>query len=263
MPRPPLRLALLLLSGLLVLLPVPARSAAPRAPTAASELLIAAAADLAFAFREIAPAFQRERGVAVRVSLGSSGNLAQQIQHGAPFDAFFSANRGYVETLRAAGAVRPESLRPYARGILVVAGQAEGPPPATLRDLAGDRVRRVAIANPAHAPYGMAAREALQGAGLWERVRPKLVYGESIGQAQQFLRTGSVDAALLALSVAMVPELRHVAVDQALYRPLIQWAAVTAASRQPAAAAAFIDFVAGPAGRSVLDRFGFLPPGEP
>ncbi|MFB3816320.1 MAG: molybdate ABC transporter substrate-binding protein [Candidatus Methylomirabilales bacterium] len=258
MPRPPIRLALLL-SGLLILLPLPARGAAPDPGSPA--LLIAAAADLVFAFREITPAFERERGVAVRVTLGSSGNLTQQIQQGAPFDAFFSANRAYVETLAAAGAVRRESLRPYARGILVVAGHADGPPLAELGDLAGDRIRRVAIANPAHAPYGMAAREALERAGLWERVRPKLVYGESIGQAQQFLRTGSVDAALLALSVAMAPEFRHVAVDQGLYRPLVQWAAVTAVSRQPDAAAAFIDFVVGP-GRPVLQRFGFLSPGD-
>jgi molybdate transport system substrate-binding protein len=259
MPRPPVGLPLLCL---LILLPCPARGSA-LAPAGAPELLIAAASDLVFAFREIASAFQRERGVAVRLSFGSSGNLAQQVQHGAPFDAFFSANRGYVEALRAAGAVRPASLRAYARGILVLAGHADGPPLAALRDLTGDRMRRVAIANPAHAPYGMAAREALERARLWERVRPKLVYGESIGQAQQFLRTGSVDAALLALSVAMAPEFRHVTVDQALYAPLIQWAGVTAVSRQPDAAAAFIAFVAGPAGRPVLHRFGFLPPGEP
>jgi molybdate transport system substrate-binding protein len=253
MPRLPICVALLLL---VTLLPLSAQGAAGAgAPT----LLVAAASDLVFAFREIVSGFEREHGATVRLTLGSSGNLAQQIRHGAPFDAFFSADRAYVETLVAAGAVRPASPRPYARGILVLAGQAGGVPPATLADLAADRVRRVAIANPAHAPYGMAAREALERAGLWERVRPKLVYGESIGQAQQFLRTGSVDAALLALSVAMAPEFWHVPVDQSLYRPLVQWAAVSAVSRQPDLAGAFIYFVAGP-GQPVLQRFGFQPP---
>lgn len=131
-----------------------------------------------------------------------------------------------------------------------------------LEDLGQNAVRRVAIANPAHAPYGMAAKEALEKAGLWERVQPKLVYGENISQALQFLRTENVDAAILALSVAQVPEARSNLIDRSLYRPIVQGVAVTARSREPDMARAFIRFVNGPEGRSIMKRFGFLLPGE-
>ncbi|MBI2563950.1 MAG: molybdate ABC transporter substrate-binding protein, partial [candidate division NC10 bacterium] len=118
-------------------------------------------------------------------------------------------------------------------------------------------------ANPVHAPYGMAAREALVSTGVWEQVQPKLVYGENIRQALQFLQTRNVDAAIIALSVADVPEVRYTMIDPSLHRPIIQAAAVTARSRQPDLARAFIRFVNGPQGRPMMKRFGFLLPGEP
>jgi molybdate transport system substrate-binding protein len=125
-----------------------------------------------------------------------------------------------------------------------------------------DEVKRIAIANPAHAPYGMAAREALERADVWARVQPKLVYSENIGQALQFLQTGNVDAAILALSIAQAPDIRHVSIDPNLYRPIVQAAAVTARSRHPDLARAFIAFVNGPQGRPTMRRYGFLLPGE-
>jgi molybdate transport system substrate-binding protein len=229
---------------------------------AAPELLVAAAADLAFAFREIGPAFERAHGAKVTLVLGSTGQLAQQIQHGAPFDVFFAANRVFVEDLRTKGAVLAESVEPYARGTIVLATQRGRAAPASLRDLARDDVKRIAIANPAHAPYGMAAREALERTGVWAKVQSKLVYGENIGQALQFLQTGNVDAAILALSVARRPDLDYVSIDAALYTPIVQAAAVTARSRHPDLARAFIRFVNGPQGRPAMKRFGFLLPGE-
>jgi molybdate transport system substrate-binding protein len=252
--RPSARLACAAILLLSVIVPTGA---------AGAELLVAAASDLVLAFREIVPAFERERGVRVRLTLGSTGQLAQQIDSGAPFDLFFAADQEYVERLRVRQRLVPGSLRPYARGLIVLATRAEGPALDALPDVLDARVKRLALANPAHAPYGRAAKEALEASGVWAAVQPKLVYGENVGQAQQFLRTGNVDAAVLALSVVRQREIRHVAIEPRLYRPLVQWAAVTAASQQPAAAAAFIQFVAHGPGRAVMERVGFrMPPWE-
>lgn len=231
-------------------------------PQTRPELVVAAAADLVFAFREIAPAFERGHRVKVTLTLGSTGQLARQIEYGAPFDVFFAANMDFVDALRDKGHVRAESVEPYAQGLIVLARHKNRPPIVRLEDLAQNTVARLAIANPGHAPYGMAAKEALEKTGLWERLRPKLVYGENISQALQFLRTENVDAAILALSVAQVPEVRYSMIDRSLYRPIIQGAAVTTRAREPDMARAFIRFVNGPEGRSIMKRFGFLLPGE-
>lgn len=232
------------------------------AGTSERELIVAAAADLVFALREIAPIFEKEHQVKVTLVFGSTGQLAQQIQQGAPVDVFFAANVSYVEDLRSTGSVIADSVEPYAQGRIVLATRKDRPALSSLQDLTRDDVRRVAIANPNHAPYGMAAREALASAGAWTQVQPKLVYGENIRQALQFLQTGNVDAAILALSVAQVPEIRFTRIDPALYKPIVQAAAVTARSKHPDLARAFIQFVSGTQGRPIMKRFGFLPPGE-
>jgi molybdate transport system substrate-binding protein len=242
--------------------PPPTLAGQDAPPQTRPELVVAAAADLVFAFREIVPAFERERHAKVTLTLGSTGHLAQQIEHGAPFDVFFAANMSFIEALRSRGHVRPGTVEPYAQGLIVLATHKNRMPLVGLGDLGQDAVRRVAIANPVHAPYGMAAKEALEKAGLWERVGPKLVYGENISQALQFLRTENVDAAILALSVAQVPEIRSDLIDRALYRPIVQGVAVTIRAREPDLARAFIRFVNGPEGRSIMKRFGFLMPGE-
>jgi molybdate transport system substrate-binding protein len=226
------------------------------------ELIVAAAADLVFALREIAPIFEKEHQVRVTLTFGSTGQLAQQIQHGAPVDVFFAANVAFVEDLRAKGAVLADSVQPYAQGQIVLATQRSRPSLSGLTDLTRNDVKRVAIANPTHAPYGMAAREALISAGVWAQVQPKLVYGENIRQALQFLQTGNVDAAILALSVAQVPEVQFTRIDPGLYKPIIQAAAVTARSQHPNLARAFIRFVNGPQGRPIMNQFGFALPWE-
>lgn len=242
--------------------PSPALTGQDARPQTRPELVVAAAADLVFAFRELVPAFERSHRATVTLTLGSTGQLARQIEHGAPFDVFFAANMSFIEALREKGHVRPESVEPYAQGLIVLATHQKRPPLARLEDLTQNTVTRVAIANPGHAPYGVAAKEALEKAGLWERVGPKLVYGENISQALQFLRTENVDAAILALSVAQVPEIRSNLIDRALYRPIVQGVAVTIRAREPDVARAFIRFVNGPEGRSIMKRFGFLMPGE-
>ncbi len=239
---------------------IPASQAVPGSPR--PELVVAAASDLMLALREIVPLFEQKHHARVILTFGATGQLTQQIQHGAPVDVFFAASLAFVEELRAKGAILADSVETYARGQLVLATHRDRPPLATLRDLAQNDVRRVAIANPAHAPYGMAAREALISAGVWTQVQPKLVYGENVRQALQFLETGNVDAAIVALSVAQVPDVRFAPVDPNLHRPIIQAAAVTTRSRQPDLARAFIHFVIGPQGRPVMKRFGFLRPGE-
>ena len=232
------------------------------AGTSERELVVAAAADLVFALREIAPIFEKEYQVKVTLVFGSTGQLVQQIQQGAPVDVFFAANVSYVEDLRSTGSVIADSVEPYAQGQIVLATQKGRPGVSTLKDLTRDDVRRVAIANPAHAPYGMAAREAMVTAGVWTAIQPKLVYGENIRQALQFLQTGNVDAAILALSIAQVPEIQFTRIDPDLYKPMIQAAAVTARTKHPDLARAFIQFVSGAQGRPIMKRFGFLPPGE-
>ncbi len=252
--------------GLLLLLLGLALAGAAREPAGPPTLTVYAAADLAFAFGELVPRFERASGAKVTLVLGSSGNLARQIEHGAPADVFFAANVGFVDDLVAKGAAVAETRTVYARGRIVLAiAKAAGLVLRELKDLLRPEVHRIAIANPAHAPYGQAAREALEAAGLWEAVRPKLVYGENIRQALQFVQTGAAEAGIVALSVASVPEVEFVPIDERLHRPIDQAAAVTARSAQPDLARAFLRFVTGPEGREVLQRYGFaLPaPGRP
>jgi molybdate transport system substrate-binding protein len=226
------------------------------------ELVVAAAADLVFALREVKSIFEREQPSKVTLVFGSTGQLAQQIEHGAPFDVFFAADASFVEALLAKGGVLPDTVRTYAFGRLVLATRRNRPPLGSVTDLLRPEVKRVAIANPVHAPYGRAARQALERAGVWASLQPKLVYGENIQQVLQFLQTGNVDAAILALSLADVRGVQFTLVDPALYDRLRQVVAVTTTSRRLDLGRRFIRFVDGPEGRSILKRFGFLLPGE-
>lgn len=234
-------------------------NAEPATPT----LTVYAAADLAFAFKEIIPLFEKASGSRVVLVLGSTGNLAKQIEHGAPADVFFAADRAFIEDLRSKGAVIRESCVLYAQGRLVLASSNKAGLKLTdLKELLRPEVKRVAIANPDHAPYGRAAREALSALGLWDRIRPKLVYGENIRHTLQFIETGAVEAGLVALSVANVPDVSYVLVDPKLHRPLDQMATVIKRSARPEMGLAFLGFVNGPEGRPIMKRYGFRLPGE-
>ena len=226
-------------------------------------LVVYAASDLDMAFREIKPLFEKATGARVTLVMGSTGNLAKQIEHGAPADVFFAANESFVDDLRAVGAVIPQTRTLYAQGRIVLAVPKRSV--ITVRELADllkPEVRRVAIANPAHAPYGRAAQEALERAGVWEKVKPKLVYGENIRHALQFVETGAVEAGIVALSIADAPGIAYAPIERALYAPLNQVAAVVKRSPHPDLGAAFIQFVNGAEGRPILKRYGFLLPGE-
>jgi molybdate transport system substrate-binding protein len=224
---------------------------------ASGEIVVAAASDLAAAMPELAAAFQEATGTRVVATLGSTGQLASQLQQGAPVDVFLSADATWVDRLEAAGRLLPGTRGVYAYGYLVLqAGRREDPPPtvASLRDAAW---ARIALANPEHAPYGRAARQALERAGIYDAVADRLVLGENVRQAVQFAEVGAVDAAITSLSLMDSARHRWHAIPQELHDPLEQTAAVVAGSRNPDAAASFIAFLRGEQGRAILQRHRF------
>jgi molybdate transport system substrate-binding protein len=222
---------------------------------------VAAAADLQFAFTDLGKSFERETGQKVGFSFGSTGNLTRQIENGAPFDAFFAANEQFVLRLEEKGMLAPRTRRLYAIGRIVLASNRKSALEVNdLNGLLDPRIKRVAIANPEHAPYGFAAREALRKAGVWEKLQPKLVLGENIRQTLQFIQTGNAEAGIVALSVANVPEIRYRVVDNRLHSPLKQAVAVVRGSPNEATARRFIAYVLGKEGQAVMKKCGFLPP---
>jgi molybdate transport system substrate-binding protein len=234
----------------------------------AAEVHVAAASDLRFALEELTARFERTQGVRVRTTLGSSGQLAAQIAQGAPFDVFFSADEAFVHSLAQQGAIRRDSIRLYAVGRIAVWVRADSPLDVSqgLAVLADRRIRYVAIANPAHAPYGRAAEEALKRIGMYERVRGKLVLAENVSQALQFAQTGNADVGIIALSLAAAPPVkasgRYWIIPSSRHQPIRQAAGVATRSRQAAVAASFLAFVNGSSGRAVMRRYGFSLPGE-
>jgi molybdate transport system substrate-binding protein len=238
-------------------------SAAEQRGSTAPALTVFAASDLGLAFKGIVPQFERKTGARVTLVLGSTGMLAQQIRNGAPADVFFAANESFVSALVAEKLTVPASTSLYARGrIVIVTLKSSGIRVDDLDELAGRRIRRIAIANPQHAPYGLAAKQALEAAGIWRTVQPKLVYGENVQQAAQFVRSGSTDVGIVALSVAIIPDLNQTPIEQHMHDPLNQVAVVLARTKELEASRVFIDFVNGPQGRAVMRQFGFLLPGE-
>jgi molybdate transport system substrate-binding protein len=221
-------------------------------------LLVLAAADLQAAMPDLVAHFQAATGLRAEVVLGSTGNLTSQIEHGAPGDVFLAANESFVDRLAARELIVPETRRVYAIGPLVLVSAPGIPLPASVAELAGAAYGTIAIANPEHAPYGMTAREAMQAAGVWEAVAPRLVFAENIAQALQFVRTGNAEAGIVALGlVVQLPDLAYRPVDASLHTPLRQTGAVLRGSRRTAAATAFLDLVSGEQGRDILRSHGF------
>jgi molybdate transport system substrate-binding protein len=227
---------------------------------------IAAASDLQFALPEIATRFHAATPHRVEFSFGSSGNFARQIQQSAPLDLFFSADESFVLQLADAGFTRDRGLL-YAIGriALIVPTTSTIALDERLDGLRRDwvQVRRFSIANPEHAPYGRAAREALQKLGLWQQAQDRLVLGENISQATQYVSTGAAQAGITALSLALAPPVaaltRQLMLPDALHQPLRQRMVLLKNARP--AATAFYEFLATPAARSILSRYGFTAPG--
>ncbi|MFA7268156.1 MAG: molybdate ABC transporter substrate-binding protein [Sterolibacterium sp.] len=231
---------------------------------------VAAAADLKFALPELAQAFETASGRKLRLSFGSSGMFAQQIAQGAPFELFFSADESYVERLYKAG--RSENLgKLYASGriALFVPNGSPVQIDGNLGNLAAaardGRLKHLAIANPEHAPYGRAAREALRHAGIWELVSDKLVLGENAAQAAQFAASGSAQAGIVPLSLARAPDLAargaFATLPESWHAPLKQRMVLIQGASETAQL--FYAFMQTPAARTILIRHGFAPPQEP
>lgn len=236
------------------------------AACAAEELSVAAAADLNFALKEIAQRYHVDTGDTLKLSFGSSGNFFVQLQNGAPFDVFLSADIAYPEKLAQAGLADPQTLSPYAVGKIVL-----WVPKASKLDLKkgmavllDPSISKLAIANPAHAPYGRAAEEALKKSDLHGRVQSKLVLGENIAQAAQFVQTGNAEIGIIAESLALSPTMkeagRFVEVPENLYAPIRQGAVVLKSSPHTNAAKAFLDYLKRPAAQQIMEKYGFSLP---
>jgi molybdate transport system substrate-binding protein len=232
--------------------------------------LVAAAADLQFALPEIAAAFEAATGDSVRLTFGSSGNLARQIRQGAPFELYLSADEGYVLDLARDGYTRDEgTVYAVGRLALVVPHGSPLAPDGSLDDLAralaAGRVTRFAITNPAHAPYGRRAEEALRHKGLWQAIGPRLVLGENVSQAAQFAVSGNAEGGLIAYSLALAPEIaartRFALVPAEWHSPLRQRMVLTRGAGP--VAEAFYAFLQGAEARAIFDDYGLaLPRGE-
>jgi len=228
-----------------------------------AELTVAAAADLQFAFSDLAELFEQQTGQKVTLIFGSTGQLSQQIENGAPYDLFAAANIDYIHQLAEKKLVLEDSVALYARGRIVLAANRQtGIKVVELKDLLNPQIRHIAIANPEHAPYGVAAKQALETAGLWEAIEPKLVFGENVRQALQYVQSGDAEAGIVALSVADVPEITWTLIDEANHQPLDQALAIVASSQQAELARQFAAFINGEHGRPIMRRYGFILPGE-
>lgn len=237
----------------------------PATVRAAESVSIAAAADLVYCLEEINAAFkQAHPGADLKVSSGSSGNFTTQIKNGAPFDVFLSADLSYPRDLVKAGLADEKSLTPYAVGRLVLwTAHPEAVDVSKGLAVVADAgaVKKFAIANPDHAPYGRAAKEALQHEKLWDAVQGRLVQGENISQTAQFVESGNADAGLVALSLVLSPKLVKVGRWQEIpadfHNKLEQGAVLTTAGTKNGLARAYLEFLRSPAARAVFDRYGF------
>jgi molybdate transport system substrate-binding protein len=244
-------------------------SPSPRGP-GEHVVTVAAAADLRFALDDLLAAFhQAHPDVRTEVSYGSSGNFFAQLGNHAPFDIFFSADSDYPRRLIEQGLADKDSEFGYAIGHLVVWTRRDSPLDVEklgMRALLDPAVRKIAIANPKHAPYGRAAEAALKKLGVYDQVRDRLVLGENVAQAAQFVETGAADAGVIALSLALAPTMRdrgrYWEVPLDAYPRLEQGGVILSWARDRAAADTLRAFVLGAAGKAVLRRYGFFLPGE-
>jgi molybdate transport system substrate-binding protein len=234
----------------------PSAQAAPLEP-----IKVAAAADLAKAFEEVGAAFEKKHGTKPTFTFGSTGLLAKQLQQGAPFDVFAAANISFVDDVVRVGQCFEDSKALYARGRIVV--WTKDGPGKKLEDLKDPKLAKIAIANPEHAPYGRAAQQALAKAGIWEEVKPRMVYGENVQQTLQFAQSENADAAVVALSLAVVSGGKYTHVDPGLHAPLDQAMVVCkGGGKAELTARRFTAFVASTEGRAIMKKYGFLLPGE-
>lgn len=233
----------------------------------AEEVTIAAASDLNFAFKELVAEYEKATGDYVKLSLGSSGNFYAQIQNGAPFDLYFSADIGYPRKLEEAGRTAPGSLSRYAVGRLVLwAGTASRLDVSKGLDVLREPgIGKIAIANPKHAPYGRAAVAAMESSHVYELVKDKLILGENVSQAAQFIESGACDIGIIALSLAVSPAMHgkgaYWEIPVESYPLLDQGVVILKQSKHQEAARRFLEFLKSSQGQEIMRRYGFILPG--
>jgi len=234
--------------------------------TFAEEIAIAAASDLNFAIKEVIAEYEKATGNHVKLSLGSSGNFYAQIQNGAPFDLYFSADIGYPKKLEEAGLTVPGTLYRYAVGRIVLWTNQTSHRDISkgLEALRDSAVKKIAIANPKHAPYGRAAVAAMQHYKVYDQAKDRLVLGENISQAAQFVESGACDVGVIALSLALAPTMKAAGtyweIPAEAHPPLEQGAAILKSSRQQKTAQQFFEFMQGTQGQEIMKRYGFTLP---
>lgn len=234
---------------------------------AGDNILIAAASNLRFAMHEICHEFQEENSyIQTKVSYGSSGNFFAQINQGAPFDIFFSADATYPELLEKEGLTAKETQKVYAVGKIVLWFPKESKVDLDkgLQAVTFPEVKKIAIANPRHAPYGRAAEESLRYYGLWDKVEGKLIYGENISQTAQFVHTGAADAGIVALSLAISPKMldegRYWVIPDESHGDIEQIYVVLKKGEGKKSIRKFLDYIQGEKGGNILSRYGFVIP---
>jgi len=229
----------------------------------AQGIRVAAAADLQFAMQDVAGEFQKEKGKSVELVFGSSGNFFQQLQNGAPFDMFFSANLDYPKKLEAAGLTDPGSYYQYARGRIVVWVPKDSKLDLSsgLQALLNPSINKIAVANPQHAPYGQAAVAAMKKEGIYDKVKDKFVLGENISQTASFVISGSADVGIVALSLALSPNMkgqgRYAEIPSTEYPPIEQACVILSSSRNKETARQFLLFIKTTVVADTLKRYGF------
>ena len=226
------------------------------------QITVAAASDLRFAFEELGEAFTADTGIEVTFSFGSSGLLREQIVNGAPFDLFASANVEFVDAVIEAGRGQADTRTYYAYGRLVLWAPSGSPLPGSVADLADPQFGRIAIANPNHAPYGLAAQQALDSAGILDAVGDRLVYGENISDTLRITESGNTGVGIIALSLMAVDTNDYTLVPSDAHEPLRQALVVTSTGARGEAARAFVEHLDSPSGREVMTSYGFALPGE-
>jgi len=230
------------------------------------EITVAAAADLQSVLQDAAARFQKESGKTVKPIYGSSGNFYQQLQNGAPFDMFFSANLDYPKKLEAAGLTEPGSFFQYAAGKIViwVPNDSKLDISSGLQSLLNPAIKKIAIANPQHAPYGQAAVAAMKKANVHDQVAAKFVLGENISQTASFVVSGAADVGIVALSLALSPNMkdkgRYLEIPATDYPPIEQACVILKSSQQKDTAKAFLNFLKTPAVAELFRAYGFLVP---
>jgi len=238
-------------------------AAACSSKPAGRSVRVAAAADLARAFVELAQDFEAKTGIVASVDFGSSGLLAKQIEQGAPYFLFAAANKEFVDQVVKAGRCDGATARPYARGRIVVWTRTGIAAPMKLADLADPRFKKIAIANPEHAPYGKAAQQALTATGLWSQLSERIIFGENVQATMTYAKDGQVDAAIVALSLAVVTDGgAFLQIDPTLHDPLDQTLVVCGNGEESDAARQLADYIDSRDGREIMTRYGFLLPKE-